>query len=251
MTWALIPARSFRTGKTRLRGGSDRGRAAIARALFDRVLGVVAQTPGIEGVLVATDGIDVARAARAHGADALFDTGAVPLADIIDRGLDELAARGAHTAVVVMADLPLLGHRHVEDLLAGLGCADIALAPDRDQLGTNALAVRLPAPLGTCFGHTDSFPRHLAAASALGLRAVAVRSHGLAFDIDSPADLDELVAAAPAPEPEARVLRQSAVRTERRRRITDTVERIARIVQQPVEGGPLPPPPSRPLRDVP
>jgi 2-phospho-L-lactate guanylyltransferase len=228
-TWALVPARTFLTAKSRLR---THHRAAIARALFDRVAGVVSTAPGIAGLLVCTDGVDVARAARKHGAEVLYDDGPQLLAAVVDRGLAHLAARGAQTAVVVMADLPLLGPRHVEDLLAGLRVADVALAPDRDQLGTNALAVRLPAPLATRFGHADSFRRHLAA--AIDLRVIAVRTHGLAFDIDAPADLEELVSAAPAPVAEPSVAGQRFVRTERRRRITDTVERIARIVHAPV-----------------
>src|SRR4029079_16057591 len=80
--WALVPARSFRTGKSRL--GSTRARAAVARALFDRVVGVLASTKIIDGVLVLTDGGDVISAARSHGADVLIDPpDAPPLASII------------------------------------------------------------------------------------------------------------------------------------------------------------------------
>jgi 2-phospho-L-lactate guanylyltransferase len=240
VTWALVPARSFRTGKSRL--GRGPARAAIARALFDRVVGVAASA--LDGVLVCTDGADVAAAARAHGAEVLLDDGPMPLGRVVDRGL---AALPAGPALVVMADLPLLGPSHLEDLVAALDAADLALAPDRDQLGTNALALRVPAGFATCFGNTDSFPRHLAAARARGLTAVAVRSHGLAFDVDTRADLDELVAAAPPLEAPARIRGQRFVRTERRRRVTDTVERIARIVHAPVQRGPLRDrPPSRP-----
>jgi len=230
--WALVPARSFRTGKSRL--GSTRARAAVARALFDRVVGVLASTKIIDGVLVLTDGGDVISAARSHGADVLIDPpDAPPLASIIDRGLAILDERGARAAVVVMADLPLLGPRHVEEMLAALDGADVALAPDRDQAGTNALALRLPTPLGTRFGNADSLARHLHAAAAIGLDVRLVRAHGLAFDVDHPADLEELVGAAPPPGPhEAKAdgSGEVGVRSERRRRVGDTVERIAAIV---------------------
>jgi 2-phospho-L-lactate guanylyltransferase len=226
--WALVPARSFRTAKSRLGG---RARAAVARALYDRVVGVLAQSRLVDGVVVATDGGDVAAAARLHKADHLIDDPrGAPLASIVDRGLAHLAARGARAAVVVMADLPLLGPRHVEDLLAALDGADLALAPDRDQAGTNALALRLPAALRTCFGNADSLARHLAAADAHGLTVRLVRAHGLAFDVDHPADLAELVDGAPPAEAEPRVPRQLAVGSERLRRVGDTVERIAAIV---------------------
>jgi 2-phospho-L-lactate guanylyltransferase len=249
--WALVPARSFRTGKSRL-GGGARARAAVARALFDRVVGVLRACPQLDGVLVATDGGDVASAALAHHAEVMIDEpSAPPLAAIVDRGLAQLAARGASAAVVVMADLPLLGPRHVEALLATLAGADVALAPDRDQAGTNALALRLPAAFGSCFGHADSLARHLAAAARAGLAARLVRAHGLAFDVDHPADLEELVGSAEAEPP---VPRKLAVGTERRRRVGDTVERIAAVIhprdaEDPVERVPLGRRPPRAPRD--
>lgn len=195
-TWALVPARSFRSGKSRLAGDPRVGgeRAQLARALFERVAGVLAGAPSIAGVLVATDGTEVATAAAGHGADVLFDPprGHAPptLAAIIDRGLAQLAARGAGAAIVVMADLPAFEPADVERMRDALTTADLVLAPDRELLGTNALAVRLPAPIATRFGHRDSFPRHLTASGAL--RLAVVHSPGLAFDLDQPADLDEL-----------------------------------------------------------
>jgi 2-phospho-L-lactate guanylyltransferase len=93
----------------------------------------------------------------------------------------------------VMSDLPRLGALDVERLLVALRDADVAIAPDRPQLGTNALALRLPAPLATCFGNADSFARHLAAAETRALRAAVIHARGLAFDLDRPADLAALV----------------------------------------------------------
>lgn len=231
-TWALIPARSFARGKSRLADASGPGRAEVAQALFDRVAASVMRAAAIDGMLVATDGDDVAAAAREHGGAVLLDEQPAPFAAVIDRGLAALAARGASAAVVVMADLPLVGPRHLDDLCSALDGADLALAPDRDQLGTNALALRLPAACGTCFGHRDSFTRHLAAAAAADLRVTVVRAHGLAFDLDTPADLEELLAGAAPPVAEARIAGQRLVAAERRRRVADTVERIAAAVRR-------------------
>jgi 2-phospho-L-lactate guanylyltransferase len=234
-TWAVVPARSFTSGKTRLAAVARNGRGEVARALFDRVVATTLRAAAIDGVLVATDGDDVATTAREHGAIALRDNPAAPFASVIDRALAILAGRGATAAVVVMADLPLLGPYHVDDLCSALDGADLVLAPDRDQLGTNALAVRLPAAMPTRFGHRDSFSRHLVSAAAAGLRVAMVRAHGLAFDLDTPADLAELLGAAPSdtgtPEPKPIVTGEGSVRTERRRRVTDTIQRIALAVR--------------------
>jgi 2-phospho-L-lactate guanylyltransferase len=230
-TWAVVPARTFTSGKSRLAAAARNGRGEIARALFDRVVATTLRAAAVDGVLVATDGDDVAAATREHGALVLRDAPSGSFAGIIDRALAVLAGRGATAAVVVMADLPFLGPYHVDDVCAALDGADLVLAPDRDQLGTNALALRLPAVMPTRFGHRDSFSRHLVSAAAAGLRVAMVRAHGLAFDLDTPADLDELLAAAPASfEAKPLVTGEGSVRTERRRRVTDTIQRIALAV---------------------
>jgi 2-phospho-L-lactate/phosphoenolpyruvate guanylyltransferase len=189
-TWALIPVRSFSTGKSRL-GVLGAGRRDVARALFQHVHGVAAACPLLDGVLVATDDEAVGAIAR----DILLDDGRQPLSAVVDRGLEALVALGAQAAVVVMADLPLLTPSDLARMIAALDDADVALAPDRDHLGTNALALRLPGP-PTCFGNPDSYLRHVAAARAAGLRLATIDRAGLAFDLDGPADLADLTAEA-------------------------------------------------------
>jgi 2-phospho-L-lactate guanylyltransferase len=231
-TWALIPARSFRTGKSRL-GHLGAQRPAVARALFEHVLATVTASPAIAGVVVATDGDDTAAAALARGADALFDVpvgGRVTLAAIVDRGLRSLQRRGATNAIVVMADLPLLGVDDVARLAGALAGADLVAAPDRDQLGTNALAMRLPAAMATCFGNPDSYHRHLAAAVGAGLHVGTLDRDGLAFDIDGPPDLDDLLAT--SLEPVASVAGEAGVGPEHGLGVVDAVQRIALLVAE-------------------
>lgn len=225
-TWALIPVRSFSTGKSRLTpaepwtlGGLGVGRRDVARALFQHVHAVVTACPVVDGVLVATDDEEeVGAIAR----EILLDDGRQPLSAIVDRGLEALVALGAQAAVVVMADLPLLTGPDLARMVAALDDADVALAPDRDHLGTNALALRLPgAP--TCFGNPDSYPRHVAAARAAGLRLATIDRDGLAFDLDGPADLADLTA-----EAKARVGGQPPIRAEARLGVVDAIERIRR-----------------------
>lgn len=247
--WALVPVRSFRTGKSRLYHLGD-GRDAIARALFARACDVLRAAPGIAGVLIATDGADVAAAAATHDIDVIFDLANGTLASIADRGLDQLARRGADAAIVLMGDLPLIGAADIAALVASLAGADVVVAPDRDQLGTNALAVRLPAPIRACFGHGDSYRLHLAAATGRDLSVTTCPRAGLAFDLDGPDDLDDLLAIAALPaEAKLRIASERVVRTEAAHRTVEAVERIAAIVvavgavdegvHHPVERGPL------------
>jgi 2-phospho-L-lactate guanylyltransferase len=167
---------------------ADDEREAFARRLLEHVLGVLARC-ALDGVLVATDGDDVAELAAVQGAHVRRDRGARSLADVVDGALADVASRGASVAVVLMADLPLVESADVLALLGALEKHDLALV--RDHLGrhTNALAARLPLPIATCFGSKDSFAEHCAAARAAALRTAIVGSDRIAFDVDGPADL--------------------------------------------------------------
>ena len=86
--------------------------------------------------------------------------------------------------VVVNADLPLLLGEDIDTLLAAAEDRGVAIAPDRHGEGTNAIALADERPFRFAFG-PGSFRAHSAEASC-----VIVRRAGLAFDIDSPADLE-------------------------------------------------------------
>jgi 2-phospho-L-lactate guanylyltransferase len=186
--WAVVPAKSFARGKSRLTPVlANDERAVFARELFERVLGVT-RASVLDGTLVATDGEDVAAIAERLGAHVLRDEQGDPLAGLIDRALSAVAARGARSAVVLMADLPFLEARDVDALVASLASHEVVVV--RDHLGrhTNALGLSPPTVMRTCFGRPDSFADHCAAAHAAGLRTLVVENDRVAFDVDGPAD---------------------------------------------------------------
>ena len=190
--WGIVPAKSLLQGKSRLRPVlGDEERARFAQRLLEHVLGVLGSCE-LAGVLVATGGDDVAAIASARGAGVLRDQGERTLAGIVDRALAEVAARGAQSAVVLMADLPRIEPPDVRALLDALSDHDVALV--RDHLGhhTNALAMAPPSAMPTCFGREDSFEAHRRAARTAGLRTVVVESERIAFDVDLPADHERL-----------------------------------------------------------
>jgi 2-phospho-L-lactate guanylyltransferase len=194
--WALVPAKAFDRGKSRLAPAlDDEARAAFARALFDHVLRTLMASGVIDGVLVATDSPVVVAAAAAHGAAVRRDApGVATLAAVIDDGLADLAARGARAALVLMADLPRLSVEDVRALVAATATHDVAIVRADDGRHTNALALAPPACLATAFGRGDSFEAHLAAARAAGLRVAVVENAGIAFDVDGPDDHARMVA---------------------------------------------------------
>jgi len=169
----------------------DVERAHFARRILEHVLDTLAAT-GLAGVLVATDGDDVAALAAARGAHVLRDQGGKRLASVVDRALAEVLARGAEVALVLMADLPRIEPGDVDAMLAAVDGHDVALVKDHGGRHTNALAMAPPGAMATCFGHEDSFAAHLGAARAKHLSVVVVENERLAFDVDVPADHAEL-----------------------------------------------------------
>jgi len=231
--WALVPVKRFDRGKSRLGEAlSALEREGLARAMFDRVVGEVlrglVEEGDLAGVLVITDGEEVAARARDHGAYAMISEGVRPgrqLGAIVDEGLAELGkcsvrtasptddcarrtkkARGApyeegaphaKAGLVIMGDLPSLEAEDVRSLAAMLESHDVVLAPDAAGTGTNALAVRLPAPMPTRFCGGESLADHVEDARRLGLRVAICERPGFGFDVDKPGDYERLRARHP------------------------------------------------------
>ena len=195
--WAVVPVNDLHAAKSRLGGVlDDDAREKLARALCQHVLRVLCASPAVDGVVVLTPSVEVAKLARSRGAQVRLDPPGERqrLGVLVDAALSELSLRGATGAIVLMSDLPRLQAADVEALVAGLEGADVVIAPDRHELGTNALALRIApgnAPV-TSFGHADSFSRHAAAAAAAGRSVEVLRTASLALDVDLPDDLQLL-----------------------------------------------------------
>jgi 2-phospho-L-lactate guanylyltransferase len=191
--WALVPAKCFEHGKSRLSGQfAPEARVRFARTLFAHVVSTAVRCPALDGVAVATDCACVSEAARALGALVFDDGAAQSLAGVVDAALTRLAARGADQALVLMSDLPLVEARDLHRLVRMLRRVDMVVVPDGQSYGTNALAVRLAGRPSTCFGTGDSFARHCAAAARAGLRLRVHKSARVGFDVDGPEDLARL-----------------------------------------------------------
>ena len=94
--------------------------------------------------------------------------------------------------LVIPCDLPLLA---ADDLRYLVDCASaqaVALAPDRFKQGTNGICLPSASPFEFAFG-PGSYQRHRSSIERLHLRAVDVERPGLAFDVDTPDDLAQLL----------------------------------------------------------
>ena len=183
----IVPHRGLAAAKTRLAPVLDDGeREALAKRLLEQVLRVAHEACG--DVVVITPSQALSTLVAAAGARLVVQRG-MGLNAGLEQARDDAIADGVETLLVLHGDLPNLGADDVAALLDALPEGrGVAIAPDKAGSGTNALALRPPDAIGFRFG-IGSFGAHLAEAASAGVPVSEVHRPGLAFDLDTPADL--------------------------------------------------------------
>jgi 2-phospho-L-lactate guanylyltransferase len=178
----LIPVKAFHQAKRRLHQVlSEPERERLVRTMAAHVVAACAPLP----VAVVCDDEEVASWAAGRGATVLWEPGQ-GLNGAVRAGVGRLAASGTRWVTIAHGDLPRA---------RGLGTLPpfdgVTLVPDRRDDGTNVL--RLPAHCDFRFAYgSGSFRAHRAEATRLRLAVRVVRDPDLAYDVDWPADVEEL-----------------------------------------------------------
>jgi 2-phospho-L-lactate guanylyltransferase len=184
----IVPHRGLEHAKTRLAGVLDPAqRADLAERLLRHVLEVAVEA-GPEVVVISPDA-ELGALVTDAGARLSVQRG-LGLNAGLAQARDEALSEGVGAVAVLHGDLPALTSADVTALLAaatGDG-ALVAIAPDAADTGTNGLALAPPDVMGFHFG-AGSLEAHRRAAKRAGAWTTLVRRPGLAFDIDTPADL--------------------------------------------------------------
>jgi 2-phospho-L-lactate guanylyltransferase len=185
-TDVLIPLKRLDTAKSRLR-------SALSGAERRRLMSVmIAQ---VVRAAVAADAGRVALASSDPGAPAL--AAGLGVACLSDGGLAwnaglaharALLPSPAPAVLYLAGDLPLLAPDDVAALIDA-GASATAVVGRAHDGGTNALWVAPADALEPAFGTPQSATVHAASAVAAGLRPVVLDRPGLAYDVDTPADL--------------------------------------------------------------
>jgi len=183
----LIPLKQLDDAKSRL---ADVLRPEERSALMLELL---------EGVLAAAEEADVGPITIVSAEPGVpegltrFDDRGLAWNDALAAAMREVVAEPV--AAVVSADLPRVTAEDIQALIAATPDRGMAIARALDG-GTNAVAMRPPGVVRTHFGDPRSAAVHAQTTAAAGLAARIVDIPGLAFDVDTPADLAELREAA-------------------------------------------------------
>ena len=190
----LVPLKRLDYAKTRLAGVLDPPtRVRVMRALLDHTL---EQVKPLGAVTLVSSATEAAGIAAAHGI-AHFDDRGLPWNDALAAAISEVVTGDA--VAIVSADVPLVTTADVEQLVAQLSGSSAVIARATDA-GTNAVAMRPAGAMPTTFGVKGSAARHAELAAEAGLTAAVVDIEGLAHDLDTAADLEEVLRHALAPE---------------------------------------------------
>jgi 2-phospho-L-lactate guanylyltransferase len=191
--WAIVPVKPLLMGKSRLASVLEgEERAKLNRMLLERTLGVLKDTPKVDGTLVVSRDPEVLAIAREFGARTVLEHGQTKtdLNLALARATAVAKAFEIHGILILPADLPLVSPDDLQVIVEEINKPPVvAIAPDRHNDGTNAMLMCPTGLIKFDYG-PNSFNRHCLHALQAGARLEIIRRVNLGLDLDFPEDLD-------------------------------------------------------------
>ena len=188
---ALIPVKALRAAKSRLIPHlTQEQRNTLVLDMLCHVLRALHDSNMLEQISVVSPDPLVLDYAQEWGAQALAEELPGHNAALHAAALGEYEA-GTPALLTIAADLPLLQAGDIRAFLERSHKYSVVLAPSRDGSGTNALLTRPPLALPYLFG-VNSLHNYQRAANERQLNSTLYHSIGLALDIDTIDDLDDM-----------------------------------------------------------
>jgi 2-phospho-L-lactate/phosphoenolpyruvate guanylyltransferase len=192
MNTVLLPVKDFKDSKQRLVPALDAtARARLAQAMLRDVLSVLSRARAPQRVIVFTAAEEVMEMARPFGFNIVFEGCVDGHSAAVNQMVEELSATSSRI-LSIAADLPRLAPSEI-DFAFNAASEPITFIPSRDWTGTNGVLFIPPARIAMEYGQ-GSFRRHLSKARAAGIRSDVMDLPGIAFDIDTPEDLQAFLA---------------------------------------------------------
>ncbi|MEH6650853.1 MAG: 2-phospho-L-lactate guanylyltransferase [Motiliproteus sp.] len=193
-TIIVIPMKDPRQSKQRLSGVlNPANRQQLALSMFTHSLEFFQTHFPAYTVLVVTRSERIRAIAKRHQAEVLMETPPGGLNGAASQAAQWSRQQGYESQLLIPADIAVLDEHEIGQLLDQLWDAPWVSICPADDGGTNALMTSPPDVIPFRFG-IDSCEEHLAVARKLGVHSVVNEMKNLAFDVDSPDDLEQLAA---------------------------------------------------------
>ncbi|MEQ8859876.1 MAG: 2-phospho-L-lactate guanylyltransferase [Pseudomonadales bacterium] len=194
--WAIVPIKSLEAAKRRLASVlSPDERRALMLAMARDVLNALARSEALSGVLIVSRTPEADALAQAFGTERFTESPDADLSEALTQAADHAAQHlQARGVMIVPADVPLITPEEIDAILAGH--ETVTVIPDDEHLGTNGLICSPPNCIPLRFDGR-SFKPHVDAAFAAGTPPRIVPSKRFALDVDTPDDLQALLAGGP------------------------------------------------------
>lgn len=189
----LVPIKNTAFAKQRLASILDQpARTELAQAMLTDVLTAIYEWKNRPKVGIVTSDSYAMKLAAEYRFEVIPDpenpgeTGAIEMATRV------CMERSEESTLVIPGDIPLIAPWELEEIYKNAPAQGTVLVPAGDGRGTNAV-LRRPADLFPLRFGNDSFEPHHSAAQATGKPCVILNLPGIAVDVDSPPDLQQLL----------------------------------------------------------
>jgi 2-phospho-L-lactate guanylyltransferase len=196
MNAALVPVRALSSSKGRLGDALDtREREALTRAMLEDMITALAESSAVQRTIVVSADPAVLSAAAAFGAEVLpeVEGAAQGLNAAVTTAARQLAASGVRRLLVIPGDCPLIEAAEVDVAFAVDPAAfPVVLIPSGAGSGTNGLLLSPPDVIEPRF-EGESLAAHRRACDERGVEPFLLALESFRLDVDTPADLRELM----------------------------------------------------------
>ena len=191
MTHIIIPIKDLSQAKQRLAGVlSKEHREDLVLAMLEDLLITLSTLPSCT-VWVLASNTKVFQVAEKYGVKIINEHESQGYNQAVEFGFKHFPGE---SVAVIPGDVPLASAAEILQLIKPTHNREelVRLAPDREKRGTNGLFLSRGNLMEPSFG-SHSYTRYLGTAKDKGISVEKVFSTGLALDIDTPADLEQLV----------------------------------------------------------
>jgi 2-phospho-L-lactate guanylyltransferase len=190
--WAIIPVKPLKRLRSEQNNSlNDEEWAKLNTHMLESIIESVRAVNGVEEIMVVSKDTTFLSIARERKIKTIQEDSSSDMNMALMRATTIADMYKAHSMLILAADLPLISTADIETFLAlSTQQPEMVIAPDRRNMGTNAIFLN---PLNISFYYQfggNSFDKHLSEAQRLGYKISISDLNSLRIDIDSPEDFE-------------------------------------------------------------